>query len=175
MDHALPNMLKPVLYVVASAYMLVDALFLTVAKPLSDWLSKRRLFDRMRAWIISLRPYPTLALFAVPVIILEPVKPASAYLVATGHVAAGIAVLAIGEVLKLVLLERLFDLSKNKLMSIPAFAWAYNKYQSAWNWLRETEAWQTVVSLSRSVRLAVYNFVRDLRSAHQPPRQISQH
>ena len=94
---------------VASAYMLVDALFMTVAKPLADWIAKRQIFYGLREWIVSLKPYPTLALFAVPVIILEPVKPVAAYLAATGHIAAGFIVLAVGEILKLVLLERLFS------------------------------------------------------------------
>ena len=34
----------------------------------------------------------------------------------------------VGELLKLVLVERLFHLTRDKLMRIPAFAWAYGKY-----------------------------------------------
>ena len=56
---------------------------------------------RLRAWIRSLRPYPSLALFSVPVIMLEPVKPVAAYLAATGH-GEQIVTLIVGELLKLV-------------------------------------------------------------------------
>jgi hypothetical protein len=35
-------------------------------------------------------------LFLVPVIILEPVKPVGAYLIATGHLVSGISLIAIG-------------------------------------------------------------------------------
>ena len=66
--------------------------------------------------------YPALALFAVPLIVLEPIKPAAAYLAGTGHISAGLTLLVVGEILKLVLVERLFTVSRSKLMSIPAFA-----------------------------------------------------
>jgi AraC-like DNA-binding protein len=42
----------------------------------------------LRAQIVSLRPYPTLALFAVPLIVLEPVKPVAAYLAGTATLRA---------------------------------------------------------------------------------------
>jgi len=37
---------------------------MTVAKPLADW-SPITGFDALRSWIVSLRPYPTLALFMI--------------------------------------------------------------------------------------------------------------
>jgi hypothetical protein len=36
---------------------------------------------------------------------------------------------AVGEVLKLVLVERVFSLTGDKLMKIPAFDWAYAKFR----------------------------------------------
>ena len=173
MKHTLRHLLKPVLFVIAAAYMVVDAIFMTVAKPLSDWVAKRHIFDKLRAWIVSLRPYPTLALFAVPVIILEPVKPVSAYLVATGHVAVGFTVLAVGEVLKLVLLQRLFSLSKDKLMAINAFAWAYNKYNDGKAWLEATEAWRLVRRVRGIIRYVAYTFLMELKALHKPRRHLS--
>jgi len=69
------RILKPISYVLAAVYFLVDAVFIAVAKPVSDWLAKHLVLRKLRIWIRSLRPYPSLALFSVPVIILEPVKP----------------------------------------------------------------------------------------------------
>src|SRR3984893_4897807 len=95
----------------------------------SNWVAEHWVFERLRAWIVSLRPYPTLFLFAVPLVALEPVKPIAAYLLGTGHVAMGIFVLVVGEILKLMLVERLFGISRDKLMSIRTFAWPYWKYR----------------------------------------------
>src|SRR5882757_5394984 len=87
------RILKPFVIVLAAIYFLADAVFMTVARPLAKWIAKHRVFNRLRAWIGSLRPYPTLALFAVPLIVLEPVKPVAAYLAATEHFAWGLTVL----------------------------------------------------------------------------------
>jgi hypothetical protein len=122
------RLLKPVVVLLATVYFVVDAVLMVVARPVADWLSERRIFCGLKAWIVSLSPYPTLALFALPVILLEPAKPYAAYLVATGHFITGLTVFAVGEILKLVVIERLFSVSCQKLLSIPAFAWGYGYY-----------------------------------------------
>ena len=155
---------KPFIVVLAAIYFVADALFAMVAHPLSRWLSHQQLFSRLRTWIRSLRPYPSLALFAVPVIILEPVKPVAAYLAATGHFMASLTVLVVGEILKLVLVERLFMLNRDKLLTIPAFAWGYGKYQLVRNWLESLEAWQMVRRWSRMARLAIRGAMSQLKT-----------
>ena len=156
---------QPVLLILAGIYFLVDAIFMTLAKPLGDWIAKCALFSGLKAWIVSLRPYPTLALFLVPLIILEPVKPVAAYLAATGHVIISLAVLATGEMLKLVLVERLFSLSRDKLLSIAGFAWAYGKYRICREWLEATRAWQTARRFTLIVRNACRGFVLRLKAS----------
>ena len=147
------RILKPVTYVLAAVYFLVDAVFMSVAKPISNWIARHLVLRRLRAWIRSLSPYPSLALFfSVPLIILEPVKPVAAYLAATGQMVGGALTLIIGELLKLVLVERLFSLTRDKLLKIPTFAWAYGKFRQAKAWLEATQAWQTMRSLSRAAR-----------------------
>jgi len=139
--------LRIVSFVLAVVYFLVDALFLSLARPISKWLAKHIRLARLRAWIRSLPPYPSLALFTVPVIILEPVKPVAAYLAATDRFLGAAALFIAGELLKLVLVERLFALTRNKLMRIPAFAWIYAHYEQAISWLKSTEAWKFMLSL----------------------------
>jgi hypothetical protein len=154
------RILKPFVIVLAAIYFLADAVFMTVARPLANWIEKHWVLKRLRGWIGSLRPYPTLALFAVPLIILEPVKPVAAYLAATEHVAWGLTVLTVGEILKLVLVERLFCISRDKLMSIPAFAWNYGKYRLVKDWLESTEAWQMVRRWNRVARFTIRNHLK---------------
>lgn len=146
------RILKPVTYVLAAIYFLVDAVFMAVARPISRWLARHFEFKRLRAWIKSRPPYQSLALFSVPVIILEPIKPLAAYLVATGQFLSGAAAFVGCELLKLVLVERLFHLTRDKLMRIPAFAWAYGKFSEMKAWLAATEAWRTIRALSRAAK-----------------------
>jgi hypothetical protein len=98
-------------------------------------------------------------LFAVPLIVLEPVKPVALYLAGTGHMVSGATVFVGGEILKLVLVERLFSISCDKLLSIPAFAWAYGKYRQAKAWLTSLEAWQTMLRWSRAAKIAVRGYM----------------
>ena len=153
---------------IAIPYFLLDAIFATVAIPLARWFAGHWAFARIHRWILSLRPYPTLLLFIVPLIVLEPAKPVAAYLVGTGHAKLGLSVLAIAEILKLVFIERLFNVSRDKLLSIPAFAWAYGKYSEVKNWLVSFAAWQLVRRWSRIARQAAQRLARQAR--HSIPR-----
>jgi hypothetical protein len=148
---------------IAIPYFLLDAIFATVAIPLSRWIAGHWAFARIHRWILSLRPYPNLLLFLVPVIVLEPAKPLAAYLVATHHTVLGLSTLAVAEMLKLVFIERLFSISRDKLMSIPAFAWAYGKYSAMKDCLMSTEAWQAVLRWTRIARSAAKRWMLEAR------------
>jgi len=137
-------------YALAIIYFLVDAVFAGLTRPISRWLARHFEMRRLRAWIRSLPPYPSLALFSVPVILLEPIKPLAAYLAATGQLIEAALTFVGGEVLKLVLVERLFCLTRGKLMRIPAFAWVYGHYARVKAWLTATDVWQRVQSLRRA-------------------------
>jgi hypothetical protein len=159
--------------VVAAIYFLVDAVFLTLARPIARWLAGHWVFDRLRTWIVSLRPYPTLALFMVPVLVLEPVKPVAAYLTATGHIAGGLTVLLVGELLKLVLMERLFCISRDKLMSIAAFAWCYGRLRQAREWVESSGAWQRARRWSLFFRHSLRTHVLELSAPPLKPQRLS--
>jgi hypothetical protein len=163
------RIVKPFVVVLAAIYFLVDAIFATIAHPLARWIGDHWVWTRLRTWIRSLRPYPALALFAIPLIILEPVKPVAAYLAATDHIKLGLTVLVVGEIFKLVLVERLFCLNRDKLMSIPAFAWAYGKYRAVRERLEATEAWQMVRRWSRIAQFSIRNTFAELKAASGLP------
>lgn len=144
--------LRMLIYVAAGVYLLVDAIFMTFARPIASWIDKHVPLRRLRSWIRSLPPYPSLALFSVPVIILEPIKPLAAYLAATGQFLSGALTFIVGELLKLVLVERLFSLTREKLMKIPSFARLYGGYSRAIAWLKATEAWRALSSVATTAR-----------------------
>jgi hypothetical protein len=166
----LNRIFKPFVFVVAAIYFLVDAAVWTVARPVARWLADHWAFDRLRTWIVSLPPYPTLALFVVPVLVLEPAKPVAAYLMATSHVVSGLAVLGVAELLKLVLIERLFMISRDKLMSITAFAWCYGKFHQARNFVESLDAWQRARRLGLIIRHAVRSPVLKFKTSRKRER-----
>jgi hypothetical protein len=164
----LNRLLKPVVLVLATVYFVVDAVLMEIARPLADWLSERQIFCGLKGWIVSLRPYPTLALFALPLILLEPAKPLAAYLAATGHIITGLSVFAAGELLKLVIVERLFAVSRQKLMSIPAFAWVYGQYRQIMTLLEATAVWQAMRRWSKIAQYSIRTFVMQLKTSQKP-------
>jgi len=173
---AVKRILKILTYIATGLYLLVDAIFMTLAKPIANWIDKHLPLRRLRDWIRSLPPYPSLALFSVPLIVLEPVKPIAAYLAATGQFLGATLTFTIGELLKLVLVERLFSLTREKLMKIPAFARLYGWYSQAIAWLKATEAWRTLESLAQSGRKYVKEIAARLahwvkRHRHRPARR----
>jgi len=129
-------------FAVATVYFILDGVFSYITRPITAWLSKKAFLVRVRRWVTSLGPYPSLALFAVPVVALEPAKPLSAYLIATGHFFAGAVVFISAEVLKLTVVERLFQLNKKKLLSFRVLAWCYEYWQRMIDFLESTKAWQ---------------------------------
>ena len=140
----LKTILEPFVIVLVAVYFVIDALALSILKPLLRKLSNLQVFKFIAPWIASLGPYPTLALFLVPLILLEPVKPLSAYLVASGQFKLGMLVLVVGEILKITFVERIFHIGRDKLMTIKAFAWTYN-FAFGWlTWLQALPAWQSV-------------------------------
>jgi hypothetical protein len=169
------RILKSTVFTLATIYLLVEATFVTVARPFADGIAAYGLIGCLRVGISTLRPYPALALFALPLIALEPVKPAAAYLAGTGHIAIGVIVLVVGEILKLVIVERLFGVCRDKIISIPAFARPYATYLRASRWLKSVEAWQAARRWSRLARHAIRSRIQEARDCQGFERASFQH
>lgn len=92
--------LKVLGYLLIAIYFVVDLAFATVTRALSAWIGRLHFLQRLITWIATLAPYPALALFSVPVVILEPVKPIRAFLVSAGHVMEGTLTIILGEIFK---------------------------------------------------------------------------
>src|SRR3954464_8903381 len=110
------------LVVLATILVLVDDLFRSIVKPAAAWLAGLKPFRRLEALIAGLPPYPTLALFLIPMAIIWPIKLYALYLIGLGHVGQGMAAFVVAKVVGVGLAERLFAISRDKLLSIGWFA-----------------------------------------------------
>lgn len=140
----LKTIFKPLVIAVAAVYFVIDALTLSVLRPLLRKIANLRLFAFIARWIASLSPYATLALFLIPLILLEPLKPLSAYLVASGQFKLGMCVLVVGEILKITIVERIFHIGREKLLTIKAFALVYDFVWGWLSWMQALPSWQAV-------------------------------
>ena len=156
----------PIAIVVAILYFLVDAVVLSLVRPLVRRVMGWPPVVRFTTWIATLGPYPTLILVLIPIALLEPLKPAAFYLIAKlHHVVAGTLLLAMTEVVKIVAVERLFHLSRPKLMTIRAFAIVYTFVEGWLAYLEALPPWQfalRVVAQAKALSRGVFAFVRGL-------------
>lgn len=145
MRRVLRLVFAPVAIVLAILYFLIDGIVLSLLRPLMRRLAAWMPLARLREWVATLGPYPTLALVLVPIIVLEPLKPVALYLMAKRHVFGGTVVLVLTELVKVVAVERLFHLALPKLMTIPLFARGYNFTVGSLAYLQSLPPWQFVL------------------------------
>ena len=130
-----------ILYVIAAVYFTIDLAFLSFIRPL-----RHRLLggSRLHGWIGGLNRYAALSLVLVPLAILEPVKPLGFYLTAKGHLVSGSSVIAMGEIVKVTLVEQVIEITKPKLLSFHWFAGVYGHWEAVLDRLRSVRAWQAM-------------------------------
>jgi hypothetical protein len=95
-------------------------------------------------------------------------------LIGTGQIATGVTVLTIGEVLKLVIVERLFGLCRRKLLKIPLFAWGYGHWRQGVDWVVSFKAWKAARRRILTVRLLLRNFLLKMRRSYKYRRLFAQ-
>jgi hypothetical protein len=167
----LESIFKPLVVVVAAIYFVIDGLILAALRPLLKRILHLKLFRSIERWIESLSPYATLAVFLIPLILLEPVKPVSAYFIASGHFVSGSLALILAEVLKILIVERVFHVGRPKLMRIKAFARTYDVVVGWLTWLQALPPWQAV---RRGFRQLVHWMRKLIRNARaQAGRSLS--
>lgn len=113
------------LVVVAVVVVLVDDAFRAVVVPAVRRLARLRLVQRAEAWVAGLSVPATLALFLVPLAVIEPCKVYALYLFGEGRWIAGSLMFVVAKVVGLGLAERLFAVSRDKLLSVRWFAVVY--------------------------------------------------
>jgi len=159
----LRRVLKALLFALAVVYFLIDLLFLSILRPLRRRLIALRLMQRLRLWVGTLHRYAALALFVVPWLLLEPVKPTAFYLFAHHHHTAASVLIVAGEIVKLTLVERLFDMTRPQLMTFGWFAWGYGHWRAALDYLRALPVWRGLAARYRAIRLRVMQLLRPAR------------
>jgi len=165
------KILAPFVMVAAVLYFLLDAIFLSFIWPISRALARLGVFDKIARAIGSLGPYTTLALFVVPLAVLEPAKPVGLYLIAERHYVHGVMVIAVAELLKIALVERIYHIGKPKLMTIPLFARIHDFTTGWFDWLKAMPAWQAVTHRFRSILTSCRSILRSIVKQIRPARR----
>lgn len=144
------------LFALAVIWVPFDDLFRSVVVPMVARLAQLRPIQRLEGLISMLPPYPTLALFIIPLAIIEPFKIYGLYLIGTGHLWFGILAFIMAKVVGIGIAERLFSISRDKLLSIPWFASLYAKAiaikDKVHAYLATTRAWPALMAALAEVK-----------------------
>ena len=152
--------MRAILTAIAIIYLIVDALFLTAVRPLSRWASRWPVVARLRNWVTTQNRYVALALVLLPLALLEPLKPLSIYVMAQGRLTTGAVMLVAGEIIKIVLVERLFQIAKPKLLTFPWFARGHQAWERWTAYLMALPMTQAVLRRYRRIRSRVVRWTR---------------
>jgi hypothetical protein len=162
-------------------------------RPLGDLLGRLARWQpwaRIESAIARLPPYAALVAFALPTLLLLPLKFLALFLIAKGQLVLAALLFAAAKVVATALVARLFVLTQPALMQIGWFAWCYDRFmpwkealaayvRSSWVW-RTARLWKergkrvwtaqwralrpALVQLQSAMRAAASKLVGQLRS-----------
>jgi hypothetical protein len=101
--------------------------FVSVARWLVAFIPWAAFKARVVAWIDRLPIFVVLAIYLIPLCIIEPLKTVSVYVMATGHFTFGVIAFIVLQFLTVGVVGVIFDLTRGRLLTIPWFAWGYDK------------------------------------------------
>ncbi len=110
-----------------------------------DWLAKRPLWRAMENAVRRMPPWGALMVFALPTVLLLPIKLAALWLIAQGQHVVGVVVIVAAKLAGTALVARLFSLTQPALMRLRWFALSFHWFirwkdlwleaiRSSWPW-----------------------------------------
>ena len=130
------RLMRPV-WVVLAAVFLVEAWLWDKLSAFGFWLRGILPFEALKQWLANsidrLPAWAALALFIIPVIVVQPLKLAALWLMLHGHILLGVLGFVLVKIVGFGAVAFLFDMTRDKLMTFRWFVWSYNRVL----WLRE--------------------------------------
>lgn len=119
----------PFVFVAAVIIILEDWLWDDLAR-LAGFIGQLPILRSIESLIAALPPYLALLVFAVPSLLLIPVKLVAFYFIAHGQETLGFLTVLGAKFVGTALVARLFTLTQPKLMRIAWFAWLYERFMA---------------------------------------------
>ncbi|PSC05411.1 hypothetical protein SLNSH_09465 [Alsobacter soli] len=158
----------PLIDALVLPFVLFDELVRPLYRPLIRLLARLKLMQWLEQAVCALPPYGVLVAFLVPFVIFEPLKILGLYWLGTGHARLAVPTLIVSHGATFLLVERLYDAGRPKLMTIGWFAPIARLVErvrdAAMAWLRSRPAWMAIKAYAKRVRAHVAGFFAKLRA-----------
>jgi hypothetical protein len=149
------RLLTPPLFLLAALFFLVEGALWRLAG-LYAWLGRLPVLRQLERGIAGLPPYGALAVFAVPSVMLAPVKFLALYWMAGGHPALGVGTIVTAKVAGTALVARIYQLTRPALVRLGWFAWCEGQVlgakRAAYEWWRGSAAGRWTILRWRGAR-----------------------
>lgn len=132
-------------------FMVLDGLARPLYRPLIRWVASWRLFARFEAWVAARHRLTILALLAVPLLVVEPMKVVALVWIGRGAVVSGTLALALAYLVGFVLVERVYRAGEAKLLTFGWLAKLMEVRAATVAWIKQTAAWKAVAETRRAV------------------------
>jgi hypothetical protein len=150
----------------AAAVVFVEQVLIRYLNVMMAAVARWPLIARFEAWLVTLPPWAAVLAFALPSIIILPVK-VSAFWFATHHrFALATASVVLGKILATAILARLYRILRPTMMQLRWFAWADTKFFAWRDWayafVKSLPAWQQAKVLVERLRAWLTELVSGL-------------
>ncbi len=129
-----------------------------------DWLARRRLWHAVEDAIRRLPPWGALLVFALPSVLLFPVKLLALWFIAQGQGTVGVIVIIAAKLVGTAVVARLFSLTQPALLQLSWFSAMYRwfiPWKDAWmNAIRASWPWRAGRVIKYRVKRALVAAVR---------------
>jgi hypothetical protein len=138
------------LQIVVGLIVVVDELARPLYRPLIRRFAELHMVEAAERTVAGLPRFLILVLLLVPLAIAEPLKIYGLFEIGDGHLIRGLVILALAYLASFLLIERIYDAGKPKLMTIGWFAWLIEMI--AWiraamlDWLKRQPIWGVVTA-----------------------------
>jgi hypothetical protein len=117
----------PFVFIAAIVVLFEDWLWDDLAR-MAAAVGRLPIFRPVEAFIVSLSPYASLAIFAAPSLLLIPVKLIALWLIGHGQALLGLATVIAAKVVGTAMIARIYSLTEPKLLRIGWFARLHSRY-----------------------------------------------
>ena len=120
--HPAWSVVRWVFRAVCAAVVVLDELMRPLFRPIARWFASLDLIRAMERRVARAAPLTVLAMLAVPLLIVEPLKFLSVFWAAGGHAAEGTTVFVLAYLVSFLVLERIYTAGRPQLMTLPLAA-----------------------------------------------------
>ena len=150
----------------AAAVVFVEQVLIRYLNVMMAAVARWPLIARFEAWLVTLPPWAAVLAFALPSILILPVKVAALWFAAHHRFALATVSVVLGKILATAILARLYRILRPTMMQLRWFAWADARFFAWRDWayafVKSLPAWQQAKVLIERTRAWLAELVSGL-------------